>query len=273
VAAQAADTPSTLGLQEAAALDELIDMLLNAKDAEELTQKVAENMLSFDQRFWLRLATRTDSASDAEEQDKLSALAKVVMQLVDAMVRKTNDQLSESAQVLQDILRAAADEATGEWTLPLQADKVLAMKTAMEERADHMDEALLSNCFAWMRKASEDKLDGMVAILQKVLQLYAAKALAMSSASLSSEEVGNVIDATWAELLGAQEEQWAEIILNKAEKGEISEVSFLESLQRRMESVVLGLSSGSYAQRVQAEYLKELESRAKQVFADLAACS
>lgn len=85
----------------------------------------------------------------------------------------------------------------------------------------------------------------------------------------------------------------------------------MEALQRRMEAVVLGLPSGSYAQRVQvrralvcspgqlandsvpqhlacaallmavpppslphlpqAEYLKELEERAKAAFADLAA--
>jgi hypothetical protein len=38
-----------------------------------------------------------------------------------------------------------------------------------------------------------------------------------------------------------------------------------------MEGVVLGLSSGSYAQRVQAEYLKELESRARAAFAEMAA--
>ncbi len=43
-------------------------------------------------------------------------------------------------------------------------------------------QALLSNAFAWMRKASEDSLDGMVALLQKVLQLYAAKALSNSGA-------------------------------------------------------------------------------------------
>ena len=43
-------------------------------------------------------------------------------------------------------------------------------------------QALLSNAFAWMRKASEDSLDGMVALLQKVLQLYAAKALSTSGA-------------------------------------------------------------------------------------------
>jgi hypothetical protein len=44
----------------------------------------------------------------------------------------------------------------------------------------------------------------------------------------------------------------------------------MEALQRRMEGVVLGLPSGSYAQRVQAEYLKELEGRAKGVFAQAA---
>ena len=38
-------------------------------------------------------------------------------------------------------------------------------------------QALLSNAFAWMRKASDDHLEGMVALLQKVLQLYAASTL------------------------------------------------------------------------------------------------
>jgi len=43
-------------------------------------------------------------------------------------------------------------------------------------------QALLSNAFAWMRKASEDNLDGMVALLQKVLQLYAANTLSQPGA-------------------------------------------------------------------------------------------
>jgi hypothetical protein len=33
-----------------------------------------------------------------------------------------------------------------------------------------------------------------------------------------------------------------------------------------MEEVVLGLTNGSYAQRVQAEYLKEVEERSKEYF-------
>jgi hypothetical protein len=47
----------------------------------------------------------------------------------------------------------------------------------------------------------------------------------------------------------------------------------MESLQKKMEATVLGLQSGSYAQRVQAEYLKEVEGRARAVFEELAASS
>ena len=52
--------------------------------------------------------------------------------------------------------------------------------------------------------------------------------------------------------------------------GDLSEASFTTALQKRMEGTVLGLQSGSYAQRVQAEYLKEVESRGKAVYAKLA---
>ena len=274
VAASAAGGPPPSSLAETAALDELIDILLAASDATDLTPQVAENMLSFDQRFWLRLATRTDTAADEAQRERLTSLARVVMQLVDAMVRKTNEQLSDSAGVLQEILRAAADERTGEWTLPLTAEKVAAMRQAMDERADKVDEALLSNCFAWMRKSSDDKMDGMVTILQKVLQVYASRALSAGTGGGGGGDAGAADDpasAVLAELLAQDEDAWAGTLRRQAEAGAVSEVSFLEALQRRMESVVLGLSSGSYAQRVQAEYLKELESRAKEVFVDIAA--
>lgn len=62
---------------ETAALDQLIDMLLSAKNSEELSQLVAQNIMSYDQRFWLRLATRSDTAAGEEEKQRLAALAKV----------------------------------------------------------------------------------------------------------------------------------------------------------------------------------------------------
>jgi hypothetical protein len=43
----------------------------------------------------------------------------------------------------------------------------------------------------------------------------------------------------------------------------------MASLQQKMERTVLSMKSGSYTQRVQAEYLKEVEARAKQVYKEL----
>lgn len=55
--------------------------------------------------------------------------------------------------------------------------QVTAVRAALDKYADQLDEGLLSNCFAWMKKCQDDRMDTMVALLQKVLQLYAAKAL------------------------------------------------------------------------------------------------
>ncbi len=41
------------------------------------------------------------------------------------------------------------------------------MRRAVAAHRGSLDEALLSNAFAWMRKAADDRLDGMVALLQK----------------------------------------------------------------------------------------------------------
>ncbi|PRW58323.1 hypothetical protein C2E21_3211 [Chlorella sorokiniana] len=255
------------GLAAIQELDQLIDVLLEKKNPQDLAQTVAENIMSFDQRFWLRLATRSDAATDDEQRKQLSDLAKVVMQLVDGIVRRSSEQLSESTGLLQDILMAAADPQTGEWTLPLQPDKLEAMQAVMAANASGLDESLLASCYSWMRKAAEDKLDGMVALLQKVLQVYACQQLSQPPAGGSS---GGASDALLDELLAADEALWTRLIRQRASEGGASEAALMEALQRRMETVVLGLPSGSYAQRVQAEYLKELEERAKSAFADLA---
>lgn len=62
-------------LQEAAALDELIDLLLAAKSEQELSRAVAENIFKFDPKFWLRVANRNDSIQDAEQKERLKAVA------------------------------------------------------------------------------------------------------------------------------------------------------------------------------------------------------
>jgi flagellar biosynthesis regulator FlaF len=241
-------------LQETAALDELIDILLASTSQEQLAKTVAENALSFDQKFWLRLAARTDTASE-DAQEQLKSLATTVMQIVDAMVQRTDEKLSGSSEMLEQILIAGADEDTGEWQVPLPAERVSAMKDVMMANYGAVDEALLSSCFAWMKKASDDKLDGMVYILQTVLQLYASIELAGES---TSEALGKV--------LKAPEGEWEGLIRDMNASGEISQESFLEEVQKKMETIVLGRSSGSYDQRILAEYLSELQERAQAAF-------
>ena len=171
------------------------------------------------------------------------------MQLVDGIVRRSSEQLSESTGLLQDILKAAADQEvrgalccwhlllcsaavlccfpvccavqcwwhlllssvlcctarllldaaapplplrlssrsqkprhsppqTGEWQLPLQPDRLEAMRGVMAANAGGLDESLLASCYSWMRKASEDKLDG-----EGLMGLFTAAAPAADVAS------------------------------------------------------------------------------------------
>lgn len=135
----------------------------------------------------------------------------------------------------------------------------------MERNAAALDEALLSNAFAYIKKASDDRFDSLVALLQKILQLYAARALK------GPEAEG--VDGFLNELVYAEEQDWEPLLRAKVAAGEVAEASFMEALQKKMEATVLGLQSGSYAQRVQAEYLKEVEARAKAVFKEVVASS
>jgi len=225
----------------------------------QLSSLVAENLMSFDQKFWIRVAARSDTATPADKA-ALSSLASAVMGLVDAAVQRTDTQLSSAGAALQRILAAGADEA-GEWHLPLAPDRIASMRGALDAEASAAgegaldEEALLSNAFAWMRKAADDGQDGLVRLLQRALQIYAARALGTCApgAGAGGEDEAALALAAIAE---AEEDGWEACLRGVAG---LSAVGFEAAIRRRMESVVLGLPSGSYAQRVQAEYLKEVE--------------
>ena len=190
---------------------------------------------------------------------------------------------------------------------------------AMDDKKDLIDEAFLSSCFAYIKKASEDNIAEIVHALQKVLQIFAAD-------SLAAKDLGTSEDAMLTDILTADEAEWEPTIRSMAESGalthaqhaghiaacsctiayrvaekqglgacleplqathahsqsysmsatvhrvagDMSETLFISALQKRMENTILGLKSGSYTQRVQAEYLKEVEERGKKVFASMA---
>jgi hypothetical protein len=82
--------------------------------------------MSIDEHFWLRLAARNDAADEAEKQ-KLSSLASTVMHLVGAAVAKTEEQLTGSGKIVQEIMKAGAN-ADGTWVIPLPEQNVEQMK-------------------------------------------------------------------------------------------------------------------------------------------------
>lgn len=48
------------------------------------------------------------------------------------------------------------------------ATQVNAVRAALDRHSEQLDEALLSNAFAWIRKCTEDRFDTMVQLIQKV---------------------------------------------------------------------------------------------------------
>ena len=188
------------------------------------------------------------------------------------------------------------------------------MEQAANENFGKLDEAVLSNAFAWMRKCKDDGLAGkdgvpfscqhcahdhcmrsscdshrqrlhqgeliiwgpqdlglaladVYELLQRVLQIYAAQSLVKGASSgggikRSSDKAEVCLDA----VISARPATWADTLWRETTLQQVSESAFSEALQRRMEGVVLNLQSGSHAQRVQAEFLKEVELTSEEVF-------
>jgi flagellar biosynthesis regulator FlaF len=238
------------GVSDLAAMDAVIDLMLEAKSEEEVGKIVVENVLMFDQKMWMRFASRSDTAEGSAEKTRIMELAGACMKLVEAMVEKTENTMEEASVNLQTVVGAAADPSSGEFDVPLNADALARMKTALESVM--VDERTLNTLYAWIRKSDENGLDGMVHILQRLLQLYAARELDENSSALDT-------------VIRSNAEEWQMHFIDISKEG-YNETAFTKDLQRRMEGVVLNLPNGSYAQRVQAEYLKEIEDRGKEFF-------
>ena len=116
-------------------MDALIDLMTNATSDEELGRIVAENVLSFDQKMWMRFASRSDAASASADKTKIVETASKCMRLVEAMVQRTENTIEESSASLQAIVGAAADPSTGEFDVPLKLDALERMRAALQNYA------------------------------------------------------------------------------------------------------------------------------------------
>ena len=66
----------------------------------QLPRLVAENVLSFDQKMWMRIAARSDAAESMDDKEKFASLASKLMGLVEAMVQQTESTIQESSKLL-----------------------------------------------------------------------------------------------------------------------------------------------------------------------------
>lgn len=242
--------------KDIAVMDEMITKMAEAKPYELPNAVRRAFRVCSSPRFFIRIAERADMTSDDVEKDKLSALATNLAATVEAVVSTTEDQLDERAQDVEEIVKAAAEPDSGEFLVPLTQERMDAMLESMEKiEPSKLDESFLATVDSWVVKSHEDGMDGMVGILQKLLQLYAG--LQVSRARNKSDSpTSTLLD----KLLLADTDSW-DVEIRQGLNKDVSTTGLVAEIQGTMETVILDLENGSMAQRIQAEYLKELVTR------------
>jgi len=263
-----------------AVIDDMITKFADAKPYE-LPNAVSRAIrVVSSPRFFLRIAERADEAKDPMEKEKLSALAENLTNTIQAVVSMTEENLDERAKDVEKVVKAASEPESGEFLVPLSKERMNAMRSTLGElEVEDLNEAFLSTVDSWMNKAHQDGMDGMVAIMQKLLQIYAGTVIShariqlqanvgaaitgedQATADALAAESSSAASSLFEKILKVDTEEWDVEIRKGMETGAISKDSLVSEVQKTMESVVLGLENGSMAQRVQAEYLRELVTR------------
>ena len=110
----------------------------------------------------------------------------------------------------------------------------------------------------------------MVEILQKCLQQYSGVSILRArnnQQKSGGKEEGSKSESAvlFEKLLQMDTAKWDEEIRKAVKADGVTTQSLIGEIQKTMEAVVLGLENGSMAQRVQAEFLRELVSRVESV--------
>lgn len=249
-------------------VDRLIDLLRDA-NPRELQKLVVENVLAFNEGFWIRLAARTDTCKSEDDKKDYEELAISVMSIVDCLVHKTNEKIESATDILKEILKPIVDgEEEIHWppTDP-EALKLMEKDIIQREQEGQLDEGFLAEVSAQLRQAKEDgDKPGLEAMLQKVLQLYASSILSKRSYAKKGEEVLKA-EQFLETIIKAPEEEWNKLLLNgiTVGKGEISPEELYAVIKKRIERTLIRTEGGSYQQRILTEYVKGIQSRAEEI--------
>ncbi|CAM9399391.1 unnamed protein product [Choristocarpus tenellus] len=226
-----------------------------------------------------------DAEQDPSKRTRLDLLAKEVTSILEELVNFAEEKMDDSATILQIIVTSAAEE-NGEFLVPLSDDRLAALRHSIRIHGDSLDSNFLATAQAWMEKVGREKeMEGMVVILQKVLQIYAAEDILRRggkggiAASVGQREAqgGSGGGATvWGsktpagrlldEVLSTDPDKWDGILSGLArsgggQMGAVTKDGFMGAIQVAIETVILQQENGSMPQRVQAEFLSELCKR------------
>ena len=239
-------------------MDEMITKLSKAKPYELPNAVQRAFRVVSSPQFFLRIAQRTDGATTEQEKEQLTALASNLVSTLDAVVSTAEDKMDDIAQDVETVVKAAAEPDTGEFLVPLSSERLQAMRDALNalDKSALDGDAFLSTVDAWMNKSHLDGMDGMVGILQKLLQFYAGRRI-MEARDDSTSDARQLFDT----LLQTDADAW-EVTIRASN---IKTSDLVTEIQKTMESVVLSLDSGSMNQQVLAEYLQEMVKRAEAV--------
>lgn len=247
-------------------LDKFIDELRRANQ-QELPLLVAKNVLSFDTPFWMRLAARADICGSIDDKKDYEGLAASIMVIVERVIRKAQEKIEYSTDVLKSILKPITQSDEEIVWPPRDPTGIAEMKQVLErkEQQGFLDESFLSEVSAQIRQAREDgDKPGLVAILQKVLQLYAAQILSKRSYAVKDGQVDKA-EEFLETIISADEEKWGDLLRTGIVfgGGQVEIEELYKVVNKRVERVTMRTESGSYQQRIVLEYLKEIEERAQ----------
>ena len=274
-------------------IDEMIDKLSTAQIHELPSACVKALKIVGSPKFFVRIAERSDMARTEDERALLASLADNLASTLSAVVSAAEDKMEDRAEAVTRVLQAAAEPGTGEFLVPLTASRTASMKAALlAVDPSDLDEPFLNTLDAYVKKSSEDGLDGMVVILQKLMQLYAGVALKKRGgeliervgAAVAESEVGASTQVGEGEK-GSEESAAAKLLgdlfdadadcdwdamlstsVSEAGKGgTVPSTDLVKELQKVVEGVVLGMPNGGMEQRICAEYCRELASRVEKI--------
>ncbi|XP_057788456.1 uncharacterized protein LOC131005477 isoform X1 [Salvia miltiorrhiza] len=279
----AVDKDAEKSFKKTVEIDRLIDILRDADD-KEVQQLVVENVLAFNEGFWIRLAARTETCKSEDDKKDYEELAAVLMNVVDRLVHKTKEKIESATDVLKAILKPVVDEEEEIPWPPRDPEALVLMQKELNQREQEgqLDEGFLAEVNAQLRQLMcRRRKTATSRGLRLCCKRFCNCMLPESSLSVVTQKkqfidalllfwVGNEVLKTeqfLETLIQAPETEWNKLLLNGLTigKGDILPEDLYAVVKKRIERVLIRTEGGSYQQRVLIEYLKGIQSRGEEI--------